>query len=495
MVRTPRSLLHPAIHQEHGQHFETGHPVAVHYVRNTASAPKPFSKDRFQQKIEPHGRYLLHHPNPGKLPEGWERGKVTFRNPLVLAFNTHDDGPAYDETSWKARLRSVYKAKGAALSRKLAAAGHDGIVTVLTRRGRSPETSEIVDLTDYHRNKFEERTLKLHVEKQLAKRLSAQQEALGDALSLAKRGWHGLRRLHLQRKLGAEFGHASDLKDLAQRMRDAGYGNLAKRVAMRGKLSAERGHQLGDKAQAHTDAGERAKGLKGQTTRMLLHDLLAKRSAKKVGKIVGHAAGQDFARVGSGRRLLKRLTQAQGKVASHQSAWRKLKAARQGVAPPPPPPAALRQPSPPPFQHTSPSQKKIGSGSSVSPPSPPSSLSHRVGATVGKAGASVARAGIRGVRDFGRGVAAGVRVTLPPRKTTPTLPPKKITPPHPLRKPLPPPIPGKPKPPPIPGDSEPKPPSGDAGRWRPTIRPATSTVIRPPISGKKRKFWKVGVQR
>ena len=90
---------------------------------------------------------MLHHPDHSNLPPGWEGGAVRFQNPLVLRFNSHDDGPAYDDTSWKSRLSKVMKAKGAALTRKLQGHGIDGIITVHhDRRGRPVETKEIVDL-------------------------------------------------------------------------------------------------------------------------------------------------------------------------------------------------------------------------------------------------------------------------------------------------------------------------------------------------------------
>lgn len=50
-------------------------------------------------------------------------------------------GDGYDSGSWKAHLVTAYKAKRAALTRKLIRDGYDCVVTV-----RGGETSEIVKL-------------------------------------------------------------------------------------------------------------------------------------------------------------------------------------------------------------------------------------------------------------------------------------------------------------------------------------------------------------
>lgn len=117
------------------------------YIRNTQSAKGAGHHfgSRFQQDIEPAGRYCLEDPG-GALVTGWERGSVTLKNPLVIAWNTNPDG-GYDSTSWKAVLNRQYKAKGLALSRKLVKAGYDAIITVREIRG-VVETSECVLLTE-----------------------------------------------------------------------------------------------------------------------------------------------------------------------------------------------------------------------------------------------------------------------------------------------------------------------------------------------------------
>jgi len=117
--------------------FRTGRPVTFAFIRNTAKSP--YLGARFQQDIEPAGRYLLHDLAPTSLVRGWVRGKVSFRSPLVLRFS---ETGLYDETSWKAILTRRFRARGRALSRRLLEKGVDGIVTV-----ENGETREIVDLT------------------------------------------------------------------------------------------------------------------------------------------------------------------------------------------------------------------------------------------------------------------------------------------------------------------------------------------------------------
>jgi len=132
---------------EYGQVFKTGKPVCVRFVRSTEGAPD--FGERYQQHIEPAGRYMIHNPEPGDLPRRWEKGEVCFKKPLVLEFN-EDPGGGYDAKSWKVWLHDKYKRKGRALSKHLRCRlGYDGIVTVkagVLGRGAT-WTAEIVDLT------------------------------------------------------------------------------------------------------------------------------------------------------------------------------------------------------------------------------------------------------------------------------------------------------------------------------------------------------------
>lgn len=104
---------------------------------------------RFGQEDEPHGRYLQHIPDDGNPPPtGWERGTVAFHSPLVVH---HDEQDIYGPNGWKARLsRHFGGLTGKRLSKAIAKAGHDAVVTVWPKTG---ETSEIVDLTMFHRPK------------------------------------------------------------------------------------------------------------------------------------------------------------------------------------------------------------------------------------------------------------------------------------------------------------------------------------------------------
>jgi len=125
---------------EQGRVFSTCMPVTFRYVRNTEKSPDFGSK--YQQDIEPAGRYLLHNEDPGDVPSKWESGLVTLQCPLVLLFNTHYPDEIYGPHSWKAALTDHYGVRGAALSRKLRASGFDGIITVID----PDETREIVVL-------------------------------------------------------------------------------------------------------------------------------------------------------------------------------------------------------------------------------------------------------------------------------------------------------------------------------------------------------------
>lgn len=119
---------------ECGVHFETGVPVVFEFVRNTEKAHNFGS--RFQQDIEPAGLYMQHACGfPKELARGWVRGAVTFRSPLVLSFSdpVEEFEALYGPHSWKAELQRKFRAKGRSLSRKIVAAGYDGIVTAKNR--------------------------------------------------------------------------------------------------------------------------------------------------------------------------------------------------------------------------------------------------------------------------------------------------------------------------------------------------------------------------
>lgn len=112
--------------EDQGRHFKTCEPVTFRYVRNTEKAP--YFGERFQQDIEPAGRYVIHSEDPGDLPRRWETDVVTLHCPLVIRFNTEPD-EVYGLHSWKARLHRHFGAAGRRLSAKLRRAGYDGVVT------------------------------------------------------------------------------------------------------------------------------------------------------------------------------------------------------------------------------------------------------------------------------------------------------------------------------------------------------------------------------
>lgn len=126
--------------KEGGVTFTTGTPVTFNYIRNTEKSPKMGS--RFGQDIEPKGRYVLHDTKPedtyltDRLPGKYEKGTVTFENPLVIK---NKEG---ESLSWKQKLVDVFGKKGEALTDELKNRGIDGIVSY-DKHG----TSEIVILS------------------------------------------------------------------------------------------------------------------------------------------------------------------------------------------------------------------------------------------------------------------------------------------------------------------------------------------------------------
>lgn len=108
-------------------------PVVMRYIRNNNGLRQHAGPGDFDQAVEPWGRYMSEDSAPDSaLQPGWERGTVTFANPLRL---THDDG------GWKKALADQYGATGKGLSQALLDAGHDGVITH-DKYG----TGEIVDI-------------------------------------------------------------------------------------------------------------------------------------------------------------------------------------------------------------------------------------------------------------------------------------------------------------------------------------------------------------
>jgi hypothetical protein len=121
------------------QTIRSGEPVTFNYARNNTPAFRAGAT--FQQDIEPAGRYLspVSKEATNAIPS-LEYGEITFKSPLVLEWR------GYGEDGWKKRLSSRFGGKkGKALSKAIAAAGYDGIITVSPTRGGQYAT-ETVDL-------------------------------------------------------------------------------------------------------------------------------------------------------------------------------------------------------------------------------------------------------------------------------------------------------------------------------------------------------------
>jgi len=136
----------PFVSTRHGDiEFETGRSVTFPSLRNTE--PAPYFGSRYQQDIEPYGRYLLLDQYPDySPPKPWEKGTVTFERPLVIR-STGDEEELYGEKSWKAELSRVYGGKtGIELSNAIYEDGYDGIITVWVQENTPGHIKEIVDL-------------------------------------------------------------------------------------------------------------------------------------------------------------------------------------------------------------------------------------------------------------------------------------------------------------------------------------------------------------
>ena len=100
----------------------------ISIVHNPEKAPD--MGERFNQHLEPKGKYVVESETP---PKGWEQSKVKFDNPLII----ETDG----SPKWKKDLSDKYGLKGKELSDKLLSEGYDGIITV-----EKNDTGEIVIL-------------------------------------------------------------------------------------------------------------------------------------------------------------------------------------------------------------------------------------------------------------------------------------------------------------------------------------------------------------
>ena len=104
---------------ENGVRFETGRPVEFRFVHGKIPAPNFGAK--FQQDIEPAGRYLVHQPEglgifgrpvTDRVRREYEDGTMRFNRPLVLRFTDDPDslyGPDLLESSASKRIQSQGK--------------------------------------------------------------------------------------------------------------------------------------------------------------------------------------------------------------------------------------------------------------------------------------------------------------------------------------------------------------------------------------------------
>lgn len=94
------------------------------YIRNKEKSAKTTN---MAQDIEPAGMYMTmaEDGTPTQLPQGWERGRAKFDNPLVIEWGSAREG------GWKTKLSEMFDGKkGKELSKAISDAGHDGIITV-----------------------------------------------------------------------------------------------------------------------------------------------------------------------------------------------------------------------------------------------------------------------------------------------------------------------------------------------------------------------------
>ncbi len=97
-------------------------PTKLNYIRNNNGIRKHAAPGAFGQNVEPWGQYMSEDTAPSNpLQKGWERGKVSFSNPIVL---DHADG------GWKSELSAGFgNATGKLLSTRMMSAGFDGVIT------------------------------------------------------------------------------------------------------------------------------------------------------------------------------------------------------------------------------------------------------------------------------------------------------------------------------------------------------------------------------
>lgn len=97
--------------------------INVPYLRNNNGMRNHWKSEDFGQNTEPWGRYMSEDTTPHGPPlqKGWERGNVSFDNPMYVP---HNYG------AWKDELSQAHGGlTGKDLSQALMAKGHDGVIT------------------------------------------------------------------------------------------------------------------------------------------------------------------------------------------------------------------------------------------------------------------------------------------------------------------------------------------------------------------------------
>lgn len=127
----------PNLYQAKKETVQTGKRLTINYYHNKERSPI-LPNDDFAQSIEPAGEYMGNDTMNGKyrIP-GFEYGKITFNNPLVLDFKNTGHG------GWKTDLSNRFGGKKKkALSNAIKKAGYDAVVTI----DESGNIREIVNL-------------------------------------------------------------------------------------------------------------------------------------------------------------------------------------------------------------------------------------------------------------------------------------------------------------------------------------------------------------
>jgi GNAT superfamily N-acetyltransferase len=121
--------------------YITGQPITINYLRNKEKAGN--FGTRYGQHIEPHGEYMIEGSDHNPNLVNYEKGSISFKNPLVIPLESAQHPMNHEANSWgwKSQLANQYGKTGKDLSNHLKQLGHDAIITT-DKYG----SSEIVNL-------------------------------------------------------------------------------------------------------------------------------------------------------------------------------------------------------------------------------------------------------------------------------------------------------------------------------------------------------------